>query len=164
VFATALSARMTVEDLEHLDLAYAPPFGSAADPVITAGQVAANVSRGEFVSVTPDELKEEPGSGHQIVDVRTPHERARGVIHGAVDVGVDEVRARLGELDPGKRTVFYCATGYRSYLAVRVAGSRGFERAESLSGGTVTWRSSGRDLTREERGPAPEGRARGPRS
>jgi len=78
--------------------------------------------------------------------VRTSHERSNGVTPGAIAIGVDEVRNRIDELDPRKRTVFYCATGYRSYLSARAAAAHGLERPESLSGGILAWVSSGGDL------------------
>lgn len=143
VFAAALAAGMTAEDLEQLDLAYAPPFGAGVDPVIMAGYVAANVSRGEFVSADPCRMHADLGPDVQIVDVRTAIERARGIIPGAVALGVDETRERLAELDPERRTVFYCATGYRSYFAAKAAAGGGLKKAESLSGGILTWRAAG---------------------
>jgi len=146
VLATALAAGMSVEDLEHLDLAYAPPFGAGVDPVVMAGYVAANLVRGEFVYIDVNRLKEDLGGDVQIVDVRTAHEMAAGIIPGAIAIGVDEVRDRMGELDPDRRIVFYCATGYRSYLSARMLQGRGFGNPESLSGGIVSWISSEGDL------------------
>jgi len=146
VFATALAAGMTAEDLEHLDLAYAPPFGAGVDPAILAGYVAANVVRGEFASIDADRLREDLGEDIQIVDVRTSYEMSNGVIPGAIAIGVNKIRDRAGELDPGKRVVFYCATGYRSYLSARALEGHPFGRVESLSGGTVSWVAAGGDL------------------
>ena len=78
-----------------------------------------------------------------VVDSRTPDWVAKGTIPGAINITIDELRDKLDQLDPTKRTVFYCASGYRSYLAARIAGSSGFEQVASLSGGVLTWGLSG---------------------
>ena len=145
VIATAIQARMTVEDLEDLDLSYAPPYSSAKDPVNVAGFVAANIHRGEVDTIEPDDLmdlleREEI----QLVDVRTPGERNRlGAIPGSRLMPVDELRARVGELDPRKKTVVYCAVGYRSYLAYKILKQRGFENVSHLAGGFDAWKMFG---------------------
>jgi len=109
------------------------------------------VVRGEFTSIDVGRFQKELGGDVQVVDVRTAGERARGVIPGAVAIGVDEVRDRTHELDAGRRIVFYCATGYRSYLAAKVAIHKGFDRPESLSGGTFAWRAAGGPLSGEDK-------------
>ena len=137
VIATAIHARMTVEDLEDLDLAYAPPYSSAKDPVNIAGFVAANIHRGEVDAIEPDELeallkREEI----QLVDVRTPAERNKtGEVPGARLMPIDQLRELAGELDPHKKTVVYCAVGYRSYLAYKILKQRGFDDVSHLAGG-----------------------------
>ncbi|MBC7084047.1 MAG: FAD-dependent oxidoreductase [Firmicutes bacterium] len=142
VIATAIHARMTVEDLEDLDLAYAPPYSSAKDPVNIAGSVAANIHRGEVDAIGPDELeallkREEI----QLVDVRTPAERNKtGEIPGARLMPIDQLRELAGELDPHKKTVVYCAVGYRSYLAYKILKQRGFDDVSHLAGGFDAWK------------------------
>lgn len=142
VIATAIHARMTVEDLEDLDLAYAPPYSSAKDPVNIAGFVAANIHRGEVDAIEPDELeallkREEI----QLVDVRTPAERNKtGEVPGAHLMPIDQLRELAGELDPHKKTVVYCAVGYRSYLAYKILKQRGFDDVSHLAGGFDAWK------------------------
>ncbi|MBO8168680.1 MAG: FAD-dependent oxidoreductase [Thermoanaerobacteraceae bacterium] len=136
VFATAIYSQLTVEDLEHLDLAYAPPFGSAKDPAIIAGFVAANIYRGEYEAITPEELLKVVNSGEdvQLVDVRSPEEYDGGHIPGAVNIPLDQLRDRLDELDKGKTVYTYCAIGYRSYQACKLLDHHGFKPI-NLSGG-----------------------------
>ncbi|MGE5593325.1 MAG: FAD-dependent oxidoreductase [Betaproteobacteria bacterium] len=142
VIATAIHARMTVEDLEDLDLAYSPPYSSAKDPVNVAGFVAANIHRGEVDTIEPDDLENLLAREEiQLVDVRTPGERNRlGAIPGSRLMPLDELRTVAGELDPRKKTVVYCAVGYRSYLAYRILKQRGFDDVSHLAGGFDAWR------------------------
>ncbi|MGE5585281.1 MAG: FAD-dependent oxidoreductase [Bacillota bacterium] len=143
VVATAIHARMTVEDLEDLDLSYAPPYSSAKDPVNIAGFVAANIHRGEVDAITPDELDALlEREDIQLVDVRTPAERKAGEIPGARLMPVDQLRELVGELDPHKKTVVYCAVGYRSYLAYKILEQRGFDDVSHLAGGFDAWKMS----------------------
>lgn len=141
ILATAMYAGMTVWDLEQLDLAYAPPFSSAKDPVNIAGMVASNIMRGEVVSYTPAEVKDMLNLGDevQIVDVRTPREYNAGHLPGAVNIPVDELRARYRELDLSKKTVLYCGIAYRSYLGLRMLDDKGFRDIGHMSGGYNAW-------------------------
>ncbi len=141
VIATAIHARMTVEDLEDLDLSYAPPYSSAKDPANIAGFVAANIHRGEVDAIEPDELEALlEREDVQLVDVRTPAERKAGEIPGARLMPLDQLRELAGELDPHKRTVVYCAVGYRSYLAYKILKQRGFDDMSHLAGGFDAWK------------------------
>ncbi|HAH96791.1 MAG TPA: hypothetical protein DCL69_07815 [Firmicutes bacterium] len=134
-------AQMGIDDLESLDLAYAPPFGSAKDPVIIAGMVAANIFRKEMAVITPDELAEQLQNGAklQIVDVRTPQEYSAGHIADAVNIPVDELRARCQEVDCERDTVVYCGVAYRAYLAYQILSQKGFKKLRNLSGGWRSW-------------------------
>jgi len=140
VFATAIAGKMTVEDLTNLDLAYAPPFGSAKDPAIVAGMHAQNAWREQVQVLTPRELAEalEGGLPLQVVDVREPYEYAVGALPGAVNIPLDELRSRLGELDAARETVVYDGNGQKGYWAARILAQRGF-RVSSLTGGLVVW-------------------------
>ncbi|MEW5865727.1 MAG: FAD-dependent oxidoreductase [Bacillota bacterium] len=141
VIATAMHARMTVEDLEDLDLAYAPPYSSAKDPVNIAGFVAANVFRGEVGAIEPEDLDELlKREDVQLIDVRTPGERKAGEIPGAKLIPIDQLRDFVDELDPHKKTVVYCAIGYRSYLGYEILKQRGFEDVVHLAGGFDGWK------------------------
>ncbi len=141
VLATALQARLSVSDLEDLDLAYAPQFSSAKDPVLMAAFTAANTTRGEVASVTWKALSEEQATDLrdlQLVDVRTAQERARGYLPGSVHIPIDDLRGRLADLDPLRETVIYCQAGQRGYFAARVLKQRGFERVRNLTGGLLS--------------------------
>ncbi|MGB9791527.1 MAG: FAD-dependent oxidoreductase [Thermacetogeniaceae bacterium] len=142
VLATALRAGMTVFDLEHLELAYAPQFSSAKDPVNIAGFAAANILRGDVDVVTWDEITALQSGGALLVDVRTPAEANQGAIPGAVNIPVDELRSRLEELPRHRRIVLYCGVGLRSYIAYRILKAAGFSGIFSLSGGYRTWKAA----------------------
>ncbi len=139
VLATALQARMNVDELEELDLAYAPQFSSARDPVIMAGLVAANAMRNDFDIITCPTLRAQLQAGEpiQLLDVRTASEFAAGHLEGALNVPVDALRDRLGELDPAAQTVVYCKVGFRGYLATRILQQHGFASVKNLTGGML---------------------------
>jgi NADPH-dependent 2,4-dienoyl-CoA reductase/sulfur reductase-like enzyme/rhodanese-related sulfurtransferase len=141
VFATAIMGRLSVEDLTNLDLAYAPPFGSAKDPVIVAGMVAQNIGRGLVQGMTPAELaaRLEAGQDRQLLDVRESYEHFVDAVPGAVNIPLDELRSRLGELDPGKETVTYDQNGQKAYWASRILAQNGFGSVAALTGGFVVW-------------------------
>ncbi len=142
ILAVAIYGKMAVTDLENLDLAYAPPFSSAKDPSIMAGFVAANVLRGELNPITGLELAAQLNSGSdvQIIDVRTPGEFKRGHVPGAVNIPVDEIRSRLGEVDKDKPKVLYCGIGYRSYLAYKILEHNGYKNMRNMGGGYHGWK------------------------
>ena len=99
VLATALQAGMTVYDLERLELAYAPPFSSARDPVNLLGMAAANIMRGDVAAVEWDRVEVLQKDGALILDVRTPDEVKAGIIPGSMHIPVDELRQRWSELE-----------------------------------------------------------------
>lgn len=140
VLATALHAGMTVSDLEDLDLAYAPPYSSAKDPVIMAGFVAANEFRGEVTVVTPQQLAVEmaEGSPVTIVDVRTWEEYQDGHIPGAMLAPLDTLRDSLDQIPDGRQVTVYCGVGYRSYHACKILAYNG-RQVRNLSGGFTSW-------------------------
>jgi NADPH-dependent 2,4-dienoyl-CoA reductase/sulfur reductase-like enzyme/peroxiredoxin family protein/rhodanese-related sulfurtransferase/TusA-related sulfurtransferase len=154
VLATALRLGATVFDLESLELAYAPPFGSAKDPVNMAGFVASNVMRGDLRLWYAQDF---PGAieGCRIVDVRTPEEYAIWHIPGAVNVPLGDIRAVCADWDRDQPIRLYCAVGFRSYLAHRVLVQRGFTDVATLSGGSTTFRFW-HDLEPVGFGPRPE--------
>ena len=134
VLATAIAASMTVSDLADLDLAYAPPFSSAKDPVILAGMAAENILHGEVTAIaTVDELGEE--GNWRILDVRRPDETEHGILPGATSIPLDDLRNRIDELDKNTTWVVYCRSGQRSYIASRILKGHGFEKVFNLSGG-----------------------------
>jgi NADPH-dependent 2,4-dienoyl-CoA reductase/sulfur reductase-like enzyme/rhodanese-related sulfurtransferase len=136
VLAAAIQAGMTVFDLEEMELAYAPQFGSAKDPINMAGFVAAGLLRGDHPQTHIEQLADFPA---QILDVRTPQEFAAGHIPGAVNIPIDELRGRLNEVPRDRPVVAYCQVGMRGYLATRLLVQQGFD-AVNLSGGYTTFR------------------------
>jgi rhodanese-related sulfurtransferase len=130
VIATAVHFAGSVDDLAVLDLAYAPQFGSAKDPVHLAAMVAQNQRRQIMPAITFPQIRDEA-----LVDVRTPVEFAAGTLAGAANVPVDELRQRLSELDPNRATVIFCQVGQRGYIAQRILHQRGFTNVRNLKGG-----------------------------
>jgi len=136
VLATALAFGATVRDLAGLDLAYAPPFGSAKDPIHLAAFAACNQLDGieQFLDADADL------SGQQVVDVRTAAEVKQTPLAGApgaINIPVDELRQRLGELDPSAPTVVSCGVGLRGHVAARILKQHGFADVKNLSGGAT---------------------------
>ena len=133
VLAVAIQGRMTVMDLEEMELAYSPQFGSAKDPINMAGFVAAGVVRGDHPQITVDQLSE-AGPDAIVVDVRTSEEFAQGNLPSAVNIPVDDLRERLDELPASRPIVVYCQVGQRGYLATRILMQHG-RNVVNLSGG-----------------------------
>jgi NADPH-dependent 2,4-dienoyl-CoA reductase/sulfur reductase-like enzyme/rhodanese-related sulfurtransferase len=138
VLAMAIQAGMTVFDLEEAELAYAPQFGAAKDPINMAGFIAAGVVRGDCAVVHADALPESVDEKTVVLDVRTADEFAGGHIPGAVNVPLDQLRESLGKLDRQRPIIAYCQVGQRGYLATRILTQAGFDAA-NLSGGYVTY-------------------------
>jgi len=138
VIAVAIQAGMTVFDLEELELCYAPQFGSAKDPVNMAGFVAAGLIRGDHPQADMAIALDGPPDDRTILlDVRTPQEFAEGHLPSAMNIPVDELRGRLGELPRDRRILAYCQVGMRGYVATRILLQKGFEVA-NLGGGYKT--------------------------
>ncbi|HNQ21581.1 MAG TPA: FAD-dependent oxidoreductase [Phycisphaerae bacterium] len=136
VLATALHFGGTVDDVADLDLAYAPQFGAAKDPVVVAAQIAQNERSGLIQHVDPAELEGLCRDGAQLVDARPAAAAASsGAIPGAVQIPMATLRQRLETLDRSRPVVLYCDVGYTSYLAARVLRQRGFPRVYNLAGG-----------------------------
>jgi NADPH-dependent 2,4-dienoyl-CoA reductase/sulfur reductase-like enzyme/rhodanese-related sulfurtransferase len=137
VLATALKAGMTVHDLAGLELAYAPPFGSAKDPVNLAGMAAQNVLAGDVNLAQWSELAPDTF----LLDVRRDDERTSGFIPGSVHIPLDQLRDRFDELPRDQEIVVHCQTGQRSYYACRILSQHGF-RCCNLSGSFRTWKAA----------------------
>jgi len=129
----------TIYDLQELELAYAPPFSSAKDPVNMAGYVAENIINGDVQTIHWHELIKIQANDVCIVDVRTEEERKGKFIPGSIHIPIDDLRSRLSELPQDKDIVVYCEIGLRGYLAYRILTQHGFKRVKSLSGGWVTY-------------------------
>jgi NADPH-dependent 2,4-dienoyl-CoA reductase/sulfur reductase-like enzyme/rhodanese-related sulfurtransferase len=138
VLATAIAGDLRAAALSRLELAYAPQFGSAKDPINLLGYVAGNLAAGTATTVQWHELPGLQRDGWTVVDVRTPAEFAGGAIPGAINLPLDELRDRHAEL-PAGRTVVHCQVGQRGFTAARLLSQLGHEVA-NLDGGYRTWR------------------------
>jgi NADPH-dependent 2,4-dienoyl-CoA reductase/sulfur reductase-like enzyme/peroxiredoxin family protein/rhodanese-related sulfurtransferase/TusA-related sulfurtransferase len=138
VLAAAIRGAMTVDDLAAFEQAYAPPYSSARDPVNMAGFAAQNMLDGLVALTTWDELPKN-GPGHLLLDVRTPEEFAGGSIAGALNIPLDSLRQRIGEIPHSGRVTVFCRVGLRGYLACRILSAHGITCA-NLSGGYETYR------------------------
>ena len=135
VLATAIRAGLTADLLKDLDLAYAPPYSSAKDPVNMAGYLIDNLVAGRVKQFHFEDVASLPKDGSvTLLDTRTPLEYARGHAEGFVNIPVDDLRGRLGELDKAKPVYVMCQSGLRSYLACRILTQNGCE-CYNFSGG-----------------------------
>lgn len=145
VLATAIAARLTVFDLENLDLAYSPPFGSANDPVNVSGFVASHIARGDLKTVSPETWRPD---GEFLLDVRDADELAEfGMLAGAAHIPLFELRDRVAEVPKGRPIVTYCQKGQRGYLAACILHGRGYENVSNLRGGFIHARMCGIPIT-----------------
>lgn len=140
VIATAIRAGMTVYDLEKLELAYAPPYSSAKDPVNIAGFTASNILKGDSEIFHWDEVASIDRSKSVLVDVRTEMEAKMGSIGGALNIPLDDLRQRLEELPKDKDIFLFCQAGLRGYIAYRILKQKGYNRVRNLSGGYTTYK------------------------
>lgn len=132
-----MSAATRLRRLADLELAYAPQFGSAKDPVNMLGYVADNLRTGTTRTVQWHEVEELQSQGVHVIDVRTPGEVAKGAIPGATNIPVDELRDRLDELPDGPLVVT-CQVGQRGHVAARLLAQHGRD-VRNLDGGYRTW-------------------------
>jgi NADPH-dependent 2,4-dienoyl-CoA reductase/sulfur reductase-like enzyme/rhodanese-related sulfurtransferase len=140
VLAVAIQAGMTVFDLEEMELAYSPQYGSAKDPINMAGFVAAGLLRGEHPQVDVEAVLVAPSGNHRfLLDVRTPQEFAAGHLPRAENIPLDDLRSRLGKVPRDQGIAVYCQAGQRAYLATRILRQAGFD-AVNVSGGYKTYR------------------------
>lgn len=135
VLATALRNGSSIYELQELELAYAPPYSSAKDPVNMAGFVAANILEGDYRTIEAADLFKINNENTQIIDLREGEENELGQIPGTVNIPLGQLRSRLQELDPQKDTITYCSVGLRSYLATRILIQNGFKSVRNLNGG-----------------------------
>ncbi len=139
VIATAMAGGLTASALSRLELAYAPQYGSAKDAVNLAGYVADNLATGQTRSIQWHELADALEGGAVLIDVRSPGEFDRGSIPGAVNLPLDDLRARAGELE-GRSVIVHCQVGQRGHTAARLLAQRGID-VRNLDGGYLTWRA-----------------------
>jgi len=149
VLATAIRGAMTVYDLEELELAYAPPYSSAKDPINIAGFVAANILKGDLETIHWNQIADLERRENVLLDLRNEDELdTAGTIDGAVHIPLNELRGKLSGLDKEKGYIPFCAAGIRSYLGHRILVQNGF-RSKNLSGGYRTFLGAKEKIMRE---------------
>lgn len=151
VLSTAILGKLSVDDLPDLDLAYAPPYSPAKDPVIVAGFVSGNKGKNKFKEISADDLsniiRSENSEKHQIIDVRASIELERqGVIESAINLDLDQLREKIDGLDKRIPTIVYCARGLRGYVAAMILENNGFENVYNLGGGFIAWKKLGMEI------------------
>ncbi|MCO4783853.1 MAG: FAD-dependent oxidoreductase [Candidatus Cloacimonetes bacterium] len=146
VLATAITGGLSVHDLENLDLAYAPPFGSANDPINMSGFVASNIQNTSHSTIHANDLDKFDGL---LIDVREKSElQAQGKLKGAVHIALGDLRSKLSSLDKNKEIVVYCQKGQRGYLAHRILKLNGF-LVKNLKGGFLEAKYNGLEIVSE---------------
>lgn len=150
VLSTAMRAGMTVFDLEKLELAYAPPYSSAKDPVNIAGYTAANIIKKDCSILHWDEVAGIDMKTGLLVDVSTSEEFQLGTIPGAVNIPIDEIRDRLSEISKDKTIFVFCQVGLRGYLAAKILMQKGYKDVRNLSGGYKTYHMATRKQSNED--------------
>jgi NADPH-dependent 2,4-dienoyl-CoA reductase/sulfur reductase-like enzyme/rhodanese-related sulfurtransferase len=140
VIATAIRGGITAPELADLELAYAPPFGSAKDPVNMLGYISENMMSGLLKTAQWDQTQEYRAAGYQLIDCRTPSEFSRGAIPGAINIPVDEIRERVGEIKK-EPILVNCQVGQRGHTATMLLKELGFD-ATNLDGGYLTYSNS----------------------
>lgn len=133
ILSTAIKAKLTVFDLPELELTYAPPFGSAKDPVNMAGYAAINLLFGQSENIQWHELAAELAKGKVLLDVRNPNELAKGKFKNSQNIPLDDLRERLNELDKKTEYIVSCQSGLRSYNAERILKQEGY-KVKNLDG------------------------------
>lgn len=135
VLSTALQFDKTVFDLAKLELAYAPPYSSAKDPVNVAGMVAQNILNGEQQVVHWHEIETLQKKGALFIDVRSQDEYELGSIKDSLHIPLEMLRSRLNELPRDRKIVLYCQFGKKGYFAWRILAQNGFNNVVNLNGG-----------------------------
>ncbi|MPW27263.1 CoA-disulfide reductase [Alkalibaculum sp. M08DMB] len=138
IIATAIRFRATVEDLKELELAYAPPYSSAKDPVNMAGFVASNLLSGSMGIIQYNEIENLDLNENTILDLRTPAERKMGYIPNSINITVDDLRENIDSLDINKTIIVYCAVGVRAWTGISLLRQKGYKLL-NLSGGFTTY-------------------------
>lgn len=148
VLSTALYAKLQVSDLSQLDLAYAPPFSPAKDPVVTTGFIAENITNDKCSQLSVKEFEEyllhNNSEDYLLIDVRTKKEYQRGFIPNAINIPLDELRDTLTKVEIKEKTILiYCQKGLRGYLARLIFKHHNFTNTASLAGGYKIWEMHG---------------------
>lgn len=141
-YAMAIKNGYTVERLTNLEHAYAPPFSSAKDPVAISGYVAGNILCGKMTPLYWRELQDADLSKVMLVDVRTPEESALSAVPGAVNIPLDDLRERMGEIPKDRPIYLFCEVGLRGYLASNILKGHGYKDVRNLVGGLKTYKAA----------------------
>ena len=149
VIATAIRGGITAPELADLELAYAPPFGSAKDAINMLGYISENILSGLLETAQWNQIDEYREKGFELLDVRTPSEFAAGSIPGAKSMPVDEIRNRVTELK-NRNILVNCQVGQRGHTASMLLKELGFN-AVNLDGGYLTWSNSPASITEKEK-------------
>lgn len=141
VIATSIKAKLKVTDLSDLELAYAPPYSSAKDPVNILGYIAENVIDNQYKVAYPQQVTELISQGALFLDVRTQEEFEEANIPGSINLEIDDLRQNLNKIEVSKDTpiVVNCYVGLRAYLAIMILKSKGYTNLYNLSGGFLTY-------------------------
>lgn len=140
--ALVIKKQGTICDLMEVEQAYAPPYSSAKDPVAVAGYVAENIMLGKVKPVYWRGLRDIRMEDVFLLDVRTPDECAQGTLPGAVNIPLDQLRDRIGEVPKDRIVYTFCAIGLRGYLAYRILTQRGYDQVRNLTGGLKTYNAA----------------------
>lgn len=141
-FALVIKRGGTVEDLQKIEQAYAPPYSSAKDPVAVAGYVASNILSGNMDPLYWREMRDADPTKVAIVDVRTADEFALSSIPGAINVPLDDMRQRMAQLPIDRPLYLYCGVGLRGYLASCILRQNGFKKVRNLVGGLKLYKTA----------------------
>ncbi|MCP9766282.1 hypothetical protein EGI22_00075 [Lacihabitans sp. LS3-19] len=143
VLSTAIYGKLKITDLPQLDLAYAPPYSPAKDPVVVNGYTATNAINNGCSPLSVEELHEKISENDdiQIIDVREPKEReTNGIIEGSLNIPLDTLRENLEKIPTDKLVILHCARGLRGYLAAKILQQHGFNNINNLAGGFKVWK------------------------
>ena len=141
VLSTAIYAKLKITDLAQLDLAYAPPFSPAKDPLVVAGFVAENINNDKCSQISTADYKEflETNEAYTLIDVRNEDEYKAGHIPSAINIPLPVLRKNIAQLDQNKKTIIYCQKGLRGYVARLILKHNGFMNTVSIAGGYKIW-------------------------
>jgi NADPH-dependent 2,4-dienoyl-CoA reductase/sulfur reductase-like enzyme/peroxiredoxin family protein/rhodanese-related sulfurtransferase/TusA-related sulfurtransferase len=150
LFAVILGHAGTIDDLQEIEHAYAPPFSSAKDPVNIAGFVAENILNGSSRHLHWNEMNDIPREERFLIDVRTEDEYGIETLDGAVNIPLPQIRSRIAEIPKDKKVILFCGVGKRAYMAERILRQNGLEDVYNLSGGMKTYSLSTQQQSNED--------------
>lgn len=159
-YALVIKHHGTVYDLMEVEHAYAPPFSSAKDPVAVSGYVAGNILCGKMTPLYWRELRDADLTKVTLVDVRTADEYALGHIDGALNISLDDLRERIGEIPSDRPVYVYCGVGLRGYLASNILKENGYGDVRNLIGGIKTYKAATAEVKLPGTGESEEDKAR----